>query len=75
MSTDDGVDTITAPLDKQYVKNESARGFNTLENFSHFRRHNNMSIKDYMVDFNLRLCKIIMIPCDGSTRRLFAQLY
>ena len=55
---DDDVDTITASLDKLYVKNKSASTFNVFENFSHFRRPSNMSIKDNMVDFNLRLCKI-----------------
>ena len=58
MSKDNGVDTITASLDKLYVKNESASAFNAFENFSRFRRPSNMSIKDYMIDFNLRLCKI-----------------
>ena len=48
MSNDDGVDTITASLDKLYVKNESANAFNAFENFCHFRRPSNMSIKDYM---------------------------
>ena len=58
MSKDNGVDTITASLDKLYVKNESASAFNAFENFSRFRRPSNMSIKDYMIDFNFRLCKI-----------------
>ena len=38
MSKDNGVDTITASLDKLYVKNESASAFNAFENFSRFRR-------------------------------------
>ena len=40
------------------MKNKIANAFNALEKFSHFNRPSNMSIKDYMVDFNLRLCKI-----------------
>ena len=58
MSKDNGVDTITASLDKLYVKNKSASALNAFENFSHFKRPGNMSIKDCMVDFNVRLCKI-----------------
>ena len=58
MSKDNGVDTITVSLDKLYVKKESASAFNAFENFSGFRRPSNMSIEDYMIDFNLRLCKI-----------------
>ena len=57
-SKDNGVDTITTSPDKLYVKNESASAFNVFENFSHFRRPSNMSIKDYRIDFNLRLSKI-----------------
>ena len=57
-SKDNGVDTITASLDKLYMKNERASAFNAFENFSRFRRPSNMSIKGYMIDFNLRLCKI-----------------
>ena len=38
MSKDNGEDTITASLDKLYVKNESASAFNAFENFSRFRR-------------------------------------
>ena len=48
MSKDNGVDTIsiTASLDKLYVKNESASAcaFNAFENFSRFRRPSNMSM-------------------------------
>ena len=33
MSKDDGVDTITASLDKIYVKNKNASAFNMFENF------------------------------------------
>ena len=59
MSKDNGVDTITASLDELYMKNESASAFNV---FIHFRRPSNMSIKDYMVDFNLRLCRTQSYP-------------
>ena len=48
--------SVKVQLDKLYVKTESA--FYAFENFSHFRRPSNMSIKDYMVDFNLIPCKI-----------------
>ena len=57
ISKDNGAETITASLDKLYVKNESASAVNTFENFSHFSRPSNMSIKDYMIDFYLTLCK------------------
>ena len=38
MGKDDGIDSITASLDKLYVKNESASAFKAFDNFSHFRR-------------------------------------
>lgn len=58
LGTADGPAKITTALDKLYVKNASASAFNAFENFSLFRRSNTMSIKDYIIEFNLRLCKI-----------------
>jgi hypothetical protein len=58
LKTDDGVEKITIALDKLYKKNKSESAFTAFENFIKFKRPNSMSIKDYCIEFNLRLCKI-----------------
>ena len=58
LTGDNGVTKITDALDKLYVKNKSENAYTAFENFSKFKRPSNMSIEDYMIEFNLRLCKI-----------------
>ncbi len=58
LSKDTGVQLIITALDKLYVRNECDGAFIAYENFSKFKRPSQMSIKDYMIEFNLRLCKI-----------------
>ena len=58
LTGDNGLTKITDALDNLYVKNESEKTYTAFENFSKFKRSSNVSIEDYMVEFNLRLCKI-----------------
>ena len=58
LQSEDGVQEITKALDKLYERNKSESAFAAFENFIHFKRPHTMSIKDYTIDFNLRLSKI-----------------
>ena len=58
LTGDNGVTKITDALDKLYVKNKSDNAYTAFDNFSKSKRPSNMSIEDYMVEFNLRLCNI-----------------
>ena len=66
LTSDNGVTKITDALDKLYVKNKSETAYTAFENFSKFKRPSNMSIEDYMIEFNL---KIVQNPFtqDGFT--------
>jgi hypothetical protein len=58
LKDDTGVKEITTALDKLYVKDKSESAFVAFENFIKFKRSTNMSIKDFSIEFNLRLSKI-----------------
>ena len=55
---DDGVKCITDVLDSLYVKNAADSAFSSFDNFITFKRPASMSIKDYLIEFNLRLKKV-----------------
>lgn len=58
INADSGVDAITHALDKLFEKDKAESAFASFENFIKFRRPSDMSIKDYMIEFNLRLNRI-----------------
>ena len=58
LQSDNGVKVITEALDKLYAQNKSESAFAAFDNFIKFKRPNNMQIKDYVIEFNLRLSKI-----------------
>ena len=49
---------MTKALDTLFVKDAAESAFTEFENFIKFRRPGDMSIKDYLIEFNLRLNKI-----------------
>lgn len=54
----DGVKHVTEALDKLFGKNKAESAFTSFENFIKFKRPMNMSIKDYTIEFNLKLKKV-----------------
>ena len=58
MKKDTGVKLITDCLDKLFLKDKTESAFVTFESFMKFKRTASMSIKDYTVEFNLRLKRL-----------------
>ena len=58
LKTDDGVKTIVETLDKLYLQDKAESGFQAFDSFIKFRRPASMSIKDYVLDFNIRYSKL-----------------
>lgn len=56
--TDQGVTAILAALDGLYLKDKCESGFEAFDDFIKFRRPRDMSITDYLIEFNLRYNKI-----------------
>ena len=54
MSADDGVTAITNALDNLFDRNSTESAFASFDNFIKFKRPSSMSVKDYIIDFNLR---------------------
>ena len=59
MKSDTGVTKITECLDKLFLQDKTESAFVTFESFIKFKRSDSMSIKDYVVEFNLRLKRLI----------------
>ena len=57
IKTDNGVKVITDILDTLFLKNEAESAFSSFDSFIKFRRPATMSIKDYVIEFNLRMKK------------------
>lgn len=53
-----GLSSVLSCLDKLYKKDESSCGYSAYEDFSDYRRPDDMSIKDYLVEFNIKYCKL-----------------
>ena len=58
IASDEGVKDILAVLDNLYAKDEHQAGFTAYEEFVSFRRPHTMSIKDYVIQFNLKNSKL-----------------
>ena len=58
MSSDNGVKSITLALDKLYLKEAAQDEFETFDSFINFRRPSSMSIKDYMIEWDLKYKRI-----------------
>ena len=58
IKTRDGVTTIFDCLDRLYAKNKAESSFSAFDDFIKFKRPETMSIKDYIIEFNLKLKKI-----------------
>ena len=53
----DGVKNIVAKLDKLYLKDKSQSTYEAYDNFEHFKRPSDMSISDYINEFERLLNK------------------
>ena len=58
ISSDTGLTKIIETLDDLYLKDQHQAGFNAYESFTSYRRPKNTSIKDYIIQFNLRYSAI-----------------
>ena len=58
LSKEDGVKAITKALDKLFLKEASQDQFETFDSFINFRRPNSMSIKDFIIEWDLKYKKI-----------------
>lgn len=58
LNTDSGIDCIIASLDNLFLKDKAESGFEAFDQFIKFRRPQSMSIKDYILEFNLKYNKI-----------------
>ena len=56
--SENGAKLIIECLTRLYKKDESRHQYDTFGNFINFRRHDNMSIKEYLVEYNLRYNKV-----------------
>ena len=57
ISADDGVENIIGRLDKLYLKDKTQSAYECYENFEKFRRPKNMSMVDYINEFERLKCK------------------
>ena len=57
MRAADGLQKITECLDKLYLKDSTRKSLSAFEHFVKFKRDVNMSIEDYLVEFNIRYSK------------------
>ena len=53
-----GLQKVLTCLDELYKKDEASSGFSAYEDFSDYRRPAGVSIKDYLVEFNLKYSKL-----------------
>ena len=58
LATDNGIKLITDALDKLYLKDVSQAGFTAFDEFIKYRRPQETSINDYLLEFNLKYNKI-----------------
>lgn len=58
IKSENGIQGITECLDELYLKDKSQSGFAAYEDFTNYRRPQNVSIQDYLVEFNLKYNKI-----------------
>lgn len=58
INCDDGVTNILGALDRFYKKDESKSAFSAFDDFIKYRRDPGMSLKDYLIEFNLKCHKI-----------------
>ena len=58
MKSSDGLDKVLAALDVLFKKDETCSSYSTYEHFTKFKRSPDMSIEDYMIEFNIRYSKV-----------------
>ena len=58
ITCDDGIKNIFKCLDKYYKKDETKSAFTAFDEFIKFRRDPKTSLKDYLIDFNLKYHRI-----------------
>lgn len=58
MKKDTGLKTVLDCLDSLYKKDEASSGYVAYEDFCEYRRPANVTIKDYMVEFNIKYAKL-----------------
>ena len=59
LNKDDGLDTVITKLKELYSPSEELRAFHAYEEFETYRRPNNMSIKDFINEFERRMQKCV----------------
>ena len=55
----DGISTILECLDRLYAQNKAESSYAAFDDFINFKRPENMNIRDYVIEFNLKLKKIL----------------
>ena len=58
IKSDKGITEIVTCLDELYLKDENQCAFTAYDDFTSYRRSHNMSIHDYIVEFNLKYNRI-----------------
>ena len=58
IKTKDGISAIFECLDRLYAQNKAESSYAAFDDFINFKRPENMSIRDYVIEFNLKLKKI-----------------
>ena len=58
IASEQGIDKIIDTLDNLYLKDAHQAGFTAYEQFIQYRRPPSTSIKDYIIQFNLKYSKI-----------------
>ena len=58
IAADNGLDTILKTLDELYLKDSNQRSFSAYEEFINYRRAPGISIKDFIIQFNIKYNKI-----------------
>ena len=58
MKAEDGLTKVLAALDALYLKDASTSSYSAYENFSRYRRPANVTISDYLLEFNIKYSKL-----------------
>ena len=74
INSDNGVKNITACLERLYLKDKTQTAYEAYDSFARFRRPDNMTISDYINEFERLLNKIKRYGSDMSTDILAYRL-
>ena len=64
LQSDDGIKALTDELDELFLKDEDQRKYAAYENFEKFKRPSDMSIAEYIVEFEKKNTKLVEYDID-----------